>query len=259
MQVPGLEFGSGGIFLSPQTTSGNPAANPTPLQVGVVQNAKMTIGAEIKSLFGQFQWPVDSAIGKRSIKGSFEFAQLSNALMSQNFFSDPVTAGTLDTTLQPGELHAVPASTGPYTITVTNAVNPIIDLGVTYQASGISLENVGSGSLTAAGQYKVDLATGVYTFDAADALAEVYINYQWPVSGSGTTLQALTHPMGWGPVVGLFLAFTYEGGGIGFYLPNVRLGKIDLATKIDDYAMYTTDFEAFAGAAGSPFTSYQLF
>lgn len=257
-QVPGLEFGSGGIFLAPQSTSGNPAANPTPLQVGVVQNAKMTIGAEIKSLFGPYQWPVDSAIGKRSIKGSFEFAQISNALMSQNFFADPVTAGTVDTTLQPGELHAVPASSA-YTITVTNAANPIVDLGVTYQASGIPLENVGASSLTAAGQYKVDLATGVYTFYSADASAEVYINYQWPVPGSGTTLVAETHPMGWGPVVGLFLAFTYEGGGIGFWLPNTRLGKIDLATKIDDYAMFTTDFEAFAGAAGSPFTSYQLF
>ena len=256
-QVPGLQFGAGGVFTSPQTTSGNPPANPTALQVGVVQNAKLTFGADIKSLFGNLQFPVDSAIGKRSIKGSIEFASISNALLSQDFFADPVTAGTVDTTFSPGEQHTVP--TTPYEVTVANGGTFLQDFGVTYAATGIALENVGAGSLTAVGQYKVNLSTGVYTFYSGDAAAVVFINYQWTVSDSGTTLVAESHPMGWGPIVGLFLAFTYEGGGIGFWLPNTRLGKIDLATKIDDYTMFTSDFESFAGSAGTPFTSYQLF
>ena len=72
-------------------------------------------------------------------------------------------------------------------------------------------------------------------------------------------MTAATHPMGWGPLIALNLVFPYEGGGLGFYLPNVRLGKIDIATKLEDYTMYTTDYEGFAGPNGTPFVSYQAF
>lgn len=257
MILPGLQFGSGVVLSAPQTTSGNPPTNPTPLGFGVLQNVKLTLGADIKSLFGQSQWAVDSAVGKRSIKGSFEFAQISNDLMAQLFFADSPTSGVEITTTYPGEAHTIPPTSGPYTITVTNAGTFFADYGVTYALTGQPLTNVGSGSLTAAGQYKVNTSTGVYTFDAADQDVAVLINYQWTASAQGSTLTVGTHPMGFGPVVGLNLVLPYEGGGLGFYIPNARLGKIDLATKLDDYAMYTTDFEGFAGAAGVPFISYQ--
>lgn len=260
--LPGLQFGSGYLLAAPQTSSGNPAPDPTPLQVGVIQNIKFTLGADIKSLFGQQQWPVDSAVGKRSIKGSFEFAQISNTLLSQLFTGDTVTAGASQTALS--EAHTVPASS-VYTVTVTNAADtPLIDFGVTYALTGLPLTDVGSASLTAAGQYKVDISTGVYTFDAADASAAVLISYQYTLTDTGTTLVAANHSMGYGPVLALDVWFAYENGtgglsGIGFLFPNVRLGKVDATTKIDDYTMYQTDFEAFAGAAGVPFNSYQLF
>ena len=259
MQLPGLMFGSGVALAAPQPSSGNPAPNPTPLALGVLQNIKLTLGADIKSLYGIDQWAVDTAIGKRSIKGSFEFAQISNLLMSQLFFGDGTTAATVDTTTYPGEAGTVPASS-TYTIQVSqHSLTPLVDYGVTYQASGISLVNVGSGSLTAAGQYKVDLTTGTYTFDSADASAAVFINYSWTPASGGSTLSVATHPMGWGPLVALNLVVPYEGGGLGFYLPNVRLGKIDIATKLEDYTMYTTDYEGFAGPNGTPFVSYQAF
>ena len=257
MQLQGLQFGSGVALAAPQPTSGNPAPDPTPLGIGVLQNIKLTLGADIKSLFGINQWAVDTAIGKRTIKGSFEFAQISNLLMSQLFFGDGTTAATVDTTTFPGEAHSVPA-TSTYTITVTNsALTPLVDYGVNFQTTGQPLVNVGAGSLTAAGQYKVNLSTGVYTFDAADASAAAYINYSWTPASGGNTLTVASHAMGWGPLIALNLVFPYEGGGLGFYLPNVRLGKIDVATKLEDYAMYTTDYEGFAGPNGVPFVSYQ--
>jgi len=262
MILPGLGFGSGVILTGPQSGSGNPAADPTPLGIGVLQNVKMTLGAEIKTLFGQDQWAVDSAIGKRTIKGSFEFAQLSNLLMQQLFFGSggSLSSGTVQTPAYPGELHTIPGT--PYEIMVTNASDtPLLDYGVTYQATGIALKAVPSSPAT--GEYSVDLSTGVYTFAAADTTLAVFINYGWTASG-GTTLEIIQQPMGNGPVLGLNLVFPYEQNqgatiGLGFYLPNVRLGKIDIATKLDDYTMYTTDFEAFAGAAGVPFFSYQAY
>jgi hypothetical protein len=254
--LPGLQFGSGYLLAAPQTASGNPAPNPTPVQPNVIQNIKFTLGADIKSLFGQNQWPVDSAIGKRSIKGSFEFAQITNFLMSQVFFGDGTTEGVLQTVT--GEQHTIPAT--PYQITVTNFVDPIVDQGVVYTATGLPLTQHATPTT---GQYSVDLATGVYTFAAADTGMGVSIAYQYSIPSTGTTLTVENHQMGWGPVVALDIWDAYEQGnfglqGIGFYFPNVRLGKIDATSKIDDYQMYTTDFEAFAGPNGIPFVSYNI-
>ena len=368
MQVPGLQFGSGIALVAPQANAGNPAPNPTPLGIGVLQNVKLTLGADIKTLYGQSQWAVDAAIGKRTIKGSFEFAQISNELMSQLFLGDGTAVGVLETTPYPGESQVIPAGATP-SIQVTNHANFKADYGVTFETSGYPLQaqpgvaasgtatvgavvdgdyvtvnatkykfmttpvsstgiialallgtpaldaaalaaaisandpsvtatNVsgsavvtitaaaagaggdsivltssgadiavsGAGTLagggtgiTAQGQYFVDTATGTYYFFATDGLKGVLINYQYANDMQGSTLTARSHSMGFGPVVGLNLVFPYEGGGIGFYLPNVRLGKIDIATKLEDYAMYSVDYEAFAGPSGVSFQSYQAF
>lgn len=260
MQLPGLMFGSGVALAAPQASSGNPAPNPTPLGLGVLQNVKLTLGADIKALYGISQWAVDTAIGKRTIKGSFEFAQISNLLMSQLFFGDGTTAGDVVTTTFPGEAHTIPG-TSTYTIQVTNhTLTPLVDYGVTYQNTGLQFTNVEAGSLTAVGQYKVDLTTGTYTFYSGDASVPVWINYSWvPSPAAGSTLTVANHAMGYGPIIALNLVFPYEGGGIGFYLPNVRLGKIEATTKLDDYTMYSTDFEGFTGANGVPFESFQAF
>ena len=259
----GLGFGSGVIYAAPQSGSGNPAANPTPQSPGVIQNVKFDLDAEIKSLFGTGEWAVDSAIGKRTIKGSFEFAQWSNAVVSQLFLGSDgvVTVGSVESALWPGEAATIPAVSGPYTYQVANhTLTPIVDYGVVYAATGIPFVNVGSGSLTAAGQYKFVASTGTYTFDAADASVAILVNYSWTIAG-GTTLTVGQTPMGNGPVLGMNVVMPYEqnqGGSqsIIFNFPNVRLGKISAATKIDDYTMYTTDFQAFAGAAGNPLNCY---
>lgn len=252
--LPGLQFGSGLLLATP--TSGNTAPNPTPLTVGIVQNVKVTFGGDIKSLFGQNQWPVDSAVGKRTIQGTFEFAQMSNELFSQLFFGDPVTAGVTDTMLN--EPHSIPAST-PFTIVITPPGSGVFvaDLGITFALTGLPLTKVASGPTT--GQYSVNAGTGTYTFAAADDSLAVLINYTYSMTTGGTTLTAGNHPMGYGPVLSLNVVFPYEGAGVGFYFPNVRLGKIDLTTKLDDYTMMSTDFQAFAGSAGVPFQSYQAF
>lgn len=250
---PGLGFGAGQLLAAPQATSGNPAPNPTPLQVGALQNVKVTFGADIKELYSQQQWAIDAAVGKRSIKGSFEFAQMSNVLFSQFFFADAVTTGSVETSVN--EAHTIPGT--PYAVTPTNASHFTLDLGVTYAASGVPLQNVASSPAT--GQYSYVQGTGVYTFAAADTTLGVLISYMYSNSTLGTTMVAGNHSMGFGPVMQLDCVFPYEGGGIGFLFPNVRLGKIDLSTKLDDYLMIQTDFQAFVGSGTSPFTSYQAF
>src|ERR1035441_2272856 len=87
--LPGIQFGSGVLFATPTAgqLSTTPAL-PQPQEVGIIQNIKLTISGDIKELFGQKQWAIDSAVGKPSIKGSFEFAQMDNEFFNQCFFSD---------------------------------------------------------------------------------------------------------------------------------------------------------------------------
>jgi hypothetical protein len=254
-QLAGLGFGAGFVLGAPQSGSGNPAPNPTPTQLGVIQNVKFTISGDIKSLHGSNQYPVDTAVGKRTIKGSFEFGQLTNNVISQLFLGDAITTGVVATILNEAQV-AVTSS-----FTVTHGANFAIDYGVVYQATGIPLTWIPSGT-PSAGQYKVNTVTGVYTLSTADATAAVFVSYSWTDTAAGTTIVAGNHQMGWGPIVALDVLFPYDAptpGGMGFYFPNARLGKIDVTTKIDDYTMYGTDFEAFAGPNGSPFTAYNAF
>lgn len=244
----GIQFGSGLMFATP--TSGNLATNPTAQEVGVIQDIKLTLGAEIKSLYGQFQWPVDTAVAKRSIKGSISFAQLTNSFLSQMFFSDNVAPGVISTAYR--EAHSIPAT--PFTVTVANSTKWVRDEGVLNATTGTAFTQVASAP--AAGQYSV--AAGVYTFAAADTGTAVTISYDYTVAATGTTLTVGNHVMGWGPVVQLVIPFQYQGGNSSIVLPNTRLGKIDITTKLDDYTKLTADFESFAGAGNNPLNIYNV-
>jgi hypothetical protein len=256
-QLGGLGFGAGFIYTAPVFGSGNPPASPTPVPIGVVQNLKFTISGDIKELFGSNQYPIDTAVGKRTIKGSFEFGQITNNVLSQLFFADPVTVGVVATISQ-----TAPIPGTPFQVTVTNSANFNTDYGVINAATGVSLVKLPTGTPTT-GQYTV--TAGVYLFAAADTGNSVTITYSWTDAAAGTTMVAGNHQMGWGPIIALDVVFPYDAptpGGMGFLFPNVRLGKIDVTTKLDDYSMFATDFEAFAGvgtALGSPFTTYNAF
>jgi hypothetical protein len=254
-QLGGIGFGSGFLYTTPVAGSGNPAPNPTPVPIGIIQNVKFTIDGAIKELFGSNQYPVDTAVGKRSLKGSFEMGQITNLVLSQLFFADAVTTGVVATVTQTG---TIPAT--PFQITVTNSANFAVDYGVVNQATGIPLT---LHATPTTGQYSQ--TGGVYLFAAADTGNTVAITYSWTDAALGSTMVAGNHQMGWGPIVSLDVVFPYDAptpGGMGFFFPNVRLGKIEVTTKIDDYAMYSVDWEAFAGsgtALGSPFTAYNAF
>jgi hypothetical protein len=252
--LPGIQFGSGVLFATP--TAGNLAVDPTPQEVGIIQNIKMTISGDIKELFGQKQWAVDSAIGKRSIKGTFEFAQMDNAFFNQCFFADVVTAGVVSTAYH--ELHTIPAT--PYMVTLVPPSSGVFvsDLGVVNLTTGVQFLRLPTGT-PATGQYVVNTSTGAYTFAAADTLVPIAISYTYSQSAVGTTLTAVNHIMGWGPILSMTIPLLYQGAVNSINLPNVRLGKIDLATKQDDYTMLTTDFTAFAGAADNPLNWYNQF
>lgn len=75
--------------------------------------------------------------------------------------------------LMPAEPATIPNAT-PWQVTVSNAVAFVLDMGVTYQQSGIALVPVASNP--AQGQYSV-ASNGVYTFNSADQGVKILISY----------------------------------------------------------------------------------
>jgi hypothetical protein len=258
-QLQSLGFGSGIVYAYP--VGGQLGTDPTPVEVGTVQNVKLTISADIKELFGLNQFPVDSAIGKRTIKGTVEYGQISGAMINNLIFGSGGTVTTGSTPTSYREAWTIPAAT-PYTVTVTNGATFVADGGVIYTATGQPLLNVGSGSLAGAGQYKVNESTGLYTFDVADEGNKVLITYSYTMAEDNQTFTVVNTPMGSGPILALQLPMPYESPSLGqldrgIFLPNVRFGKLDWATKLDDYTMYNSDFSAFVNpATNSPISFY---
>jgi len=302
-----LQFGSGIVFATP--SGGQQPTNPTPVEVGVLQDVKVTLGADVKTLYGQFQYPVDSAIGKRSIKGSFNYALIELLTISNLFSSDTIISGRKAVAYRESHTIAPPvnpsawAATHAYTLgqqifdgvdvqqvttagtsagtaptwnsvlggfttdgTVTwqntGVPKPSVlvqnegalflqDLGVRYASTGFALTYVSTGIPTA-GQYTLITSgalAGTYQFAVADEGLGVLISYRY-TDTTGSTLQMMNHTMGQGPIISFLLVEPYQSNSNGLYLPAVRVGKMDGATKLDDYYMNSSDFEAFALPSG---------
>ena len=147
-------------------------------------------------------------------------------------------------------------ATTPYTIAAANAATFADDLGVYYangNNAGVRFARVTTPS--AAGQYSVNLATGIYTFAAADANAVVSISYLYTVSSAGKKLVLTNQFMGYTPTFKATFYTTKTTGGVAAGLALVlnacTASKLSLPTKTDDYEIQEFDFSAFADSTGT--------
>src|ERR1019366_2061616 len=202
------QFGCGAVLARP---TGGDAATPSGAgQFLTVQEVGVEASVQLVPLKGQSQYPDDVAPGDKELKGSGSTGRLDSYYFNSFMFGDVLTvADTTATQVSVDELQAIPASS-TYTVsgTKTTAVN---DLGVRYAVSNQPLENIGGASLTAAGQYKVAIASGTitYTVYSGDASALVLISYEY--TATADSLLMINHPMGFGPTNELFLQYQYKG------------------------------------------------
>ena len=245
-----FNFGTGWLFGNP--LSQNLATNPTPQYFGTVQEVSIEIGATIKELRGNLQFPDDTAIADKKLTGKVSFGRIEIPVFNQLFFADSYVAGV--TAVQPRESHAIPAT--PYQVTPTppGSGTYATDLGVAYAATGAPLTKV-TGTPTT-GQYAV--AAGVYTFAAADTGLSVLISYTYTLSSTGNTLTVNNQLQGYGPQFEMWLGEPYAGQGNGIHLYACKSGKLGAPRKRDDYTIIEMDFECFANAAGKVFDWFQV-
>jgi hypothetical protein len=148
------QFGSGVLTAIPN--AGNLAANPTPMQFGLLQEVQIEIKGDTKELYDNLQIPAAIARGKIKVTGKGKMASLDPMFFSQLYFGLPTTAGVLRPVYN--ELRTAAAS-----ITTNNAA-ATADLGViatggTGFSVGTQLTNSGTAA-PSSGQYKFTAWTG---------------------------------------------------------------------------------------------------
>ena len=238
-----LNFGSGALWGERTDLTGSGIG---PRQFGVLQDIQIDFDWTEKELYGQLQFPVAIARGQGKISGKAKFAQILGLLYSDIFFG--VTAATGQFAVSELEAAIVPAVT-PYSVPVANASNYNDDLGVAYSANGKRFNRVTTPS--AAGQYSVNFASGVYTFAAADANAALLISYTYNTTTVGNKLTLTNQLMGTTPVFKATFYTTYSGEGMALRLNACTATKLSMPTKIDDWTISEFDFTAFADASGT--------
>ena len=239
-----LAFGSGALWG--ERTDLGITSGVGPRQFGVLQDITVDFDWTNKELYGQYQFPVAIGRGQAKITGKAKFARILGLLYSDLFFGQGATTGQFG--IAEYEADTIPATT-PFQVTVANASSYNDDLGVFYATTGIAFNRVTTPS--AAGQYSVNFATGVYTFSSADAGLAVVISYTYAITATGEKITITNQLMGTMPTFKSTFYTTYQGKGTALRLNACTAQKLSLPTRIDDWTIEELDFMAFADASGT--------
>jgi hypothetical protein len=243
MSTPLAVFGPGVVIVTRTDLANAPACN-----VGYAQELTVDFAGTTKNLFGQNQYPLVSARGTVKVTGKVKAAVLSGITFNNIFFGNSFTTG--GDTYYINEPHT-PAGTPPVA-TMTHVTGGIVDLGVTYQASGLPLQRVAAGSETT-GHYSVVATTGIYTFATGDTTAMNFTYSNFASTGAGQQLNVTNQPIGYTPTFQLDYWVNLNQPGPKPFA--VRLfacvaSKLALAGKLEDFMMPEFDFDVFANNAG---------
>ncbi len=240
-------FGSGILWGTPLAdASGAAIANPTPLIFGTLQDTDLDFKFELKQLHGQNQFAVAVGRGKGSVTGKAKLADIRAGFLETLVFG---SAGASGLTSMVYDTTGAAIPTSPFTITPTvpgggtwNA-----DLGVIDATTGRAMTRVASAPAT--GQYSV--ATGVYTFAAADTGKTVYINYRYQATSTVARRITLNNlPMGYAPTFRADFYGPYLGKSVVLTLNNCISDGFKMTSKNDDFTVPEMGFQAFADAGG---------
>lgn len=248
-----FQFGIGFMYGVPKT--GNLAVNPTPKQFGTIQDVSFEISQDLKELRGQSKFPEDVAPGNMKGAGKVQFGRLDVDTFNQLLFAEQTEPSGIQI-INANELRNIPG-VGPFTIQVLNFATFTNDLSLFYNSGpNAGKRFINTIAAPGVGQYQVNVATGVYTFNAGDAGIQVAISYTYS-SPTGVTFTVLNHLMGYGPVCEVWLSDPYQGNN-GVHLYAVRFAKLGAPRKREDYTIGEMDFQFFANASGQVMDFFQV-
>ena len=246
-----LSFGPAVMWGERTDTTGSGIG---PRQFGLAQGVDLSIAFTSKELYGQEQFPAALARGQGKVTGKVKVPRINVRLYSDIFFG--LTASVGKHTVSQYEAAVVPA-VPPFQIAVANNATFADDLGVFYANSGDAFNRVTTPA--SAADYTVNLASGVYTFSAADASQAVRISYRYVVGNSGYNVLVTNQVQGTTPYFKMTIFQKVSPGAPGagaqtlpwtVYLPACHSNSFTIPTAQDAWTMSDFDFSAFADPSG---------
>lgn len=233
----------------------NDIANTPPVQFGVCKDVSIDFSRKIEKLVGQLQVPVALGAGELEITGKISWARIGFSEFNNLFFGQSgAAAGMRLTTNAPGVAGSVPASS-TYTVTPTVPASGtfVEDMGVYYAATGTQLTP--SASASGIGIYSVNNGTGVYTFNVADASANLIFFFDYTVATGGTEVTLSNQLMGSAPTWELSCQQQFSQYGVTKQL-NLKLfscmsDKLSFPFKNTGFTELSLGFDIQQNAAGN--------
>lgn len=247
-----IQFGAGKLIATPLTDAlGAAVTNPTPVAVAVLQDVSVDLDYETKSLHGENQFAVAIGRGKAKISWKAKTGSFAGGLLGSLFLGATPTASRKGAVID--EAKVVPATPGPYTITIAPPSSGTFaaNLGVVNVTTGKPMKRVASSPAT--GEYSLNDGTGVYTFASADQGLAVLISYEYTIASSTSSelFNITNNLMGYTPTFSAVFYNTFQGKTQVLKLNSNVIGKLSQPRKNDDFTMSDMDAEAFADASGS--------
>jgi len=233
-------FGSGTLVGKRTDVTGTP-----PCLLGTLQDVSIEFDRKIEMLHGQYNMAVAAGGGEFKIAGKAKFARLQATQINNLFLGQTLTANSM-LEMTTGEAGTVASAA----VTVANSATFVEDFGVFYGATGVQLSPVASAP--SQGQYSV--ASGVYTFNAADNGATVLIYYSFTVT-SGNRISIANQLTGPLPMFEISLKETFNYFGTSKDL-LVKLNacvssKLSLPFSSQKFTVAEFDFQAIADASNN--------
>lgn len=224
-------------------------ANTPPALLGTLQDVTLDFDRKLEFLLGQYATAVAAGGGEFKITGKAKQARLQATHVNNLFLGQTLTApGMLEMTT--GEAGTVPASPGPYTVTVANSATFTEDFGVFNATTGVQFVPVASGP--AQGQYSV--SAGVYTFNSADAGTALLMYYGY-TTNTGNKIALANQLMGPVPVfeVSIKEGFNYFGAQKDLLIKlNACVSpKLSMPFNNQKFTIWEFDFQAIADASNN--------
>lgn len=236
-------FGPSTVWATREDVAGS-----TPIKFGALQSFTLDFKATSKELQGQGVFADAVGRSKIAVTGKISYGWIHGSVFSDLFFGTTLSTGQLTTANAEGAV--VPAA-APYQVVVANAANFYSDNGVSYAATGVPLQQVAAAP--AVGQYSVNVATGTYTFAAADEGAALLLSYLYRVTATGQQMSIVQTLQGIQPVFQIVNERTYQGpNGLekAVYKLNACVADdLSTPTKQGDFGMSDLGFTAFVDAS----------
>lgn len=238
-------FGVGSLFGVRTDIS-----NPTPVRFGTVQDVTVDMSFTVKELMGQYQAPVAVARGGMKITGKVKAAKLNARAFNDIFWGQTLAVGEIKTVLDEGGAGGTAIPTTPFQLTAVNGATFLDDLGVINAGTGAQMQRVASAP--AAGQYAVNMTTGVYTFASADNVSaiKVQLSYTYTETATGGRITATNQLMGSSPIFRMVLNEGFQSNALTLVLHQCIATKLTLNFKNEDFVIPEFDFAAFANSTG---------